>query len=169
MAQAAVFQGDVQVQGTLNAGAITLPSNCVGNSQVQTPAAGSGIDATKLIHDERRMLAQASNTTVSNITQVVHVVIGTAATVLTFEAGAVVPAVGADTATVDLKKNGTTVLGSVITLSSAQSARQVVTGSISVASAVAGDVFEITITAVHSSGTLAQGVFAVMQIKESTL
>jgi len=158
-----VIPNDLLVQGTLTPAAITLPALSVTNAAI---AAAAGIAASKVQHAHRRILAQASATTVAALTQVVHVVIGATGTIQAVKAGAVVPAVGTDTATVDVKKNGTTVLSGIISLTSSQTARQLVSGTITVPTVVAGDVLEIIITPVHSTGTLAQGVFVAVDVWE---
>jgi hypothetical protein len=67
--------------------------------------------------------------------------------------------------TVDLRKNGTTVLSAVITLNNANTARVAVAGALSVTTLVAGDVLEV-VTATAGGGTLATGVFAIVTVNE---
>lgn len=158
-----VLPTDLYVQGNIGAASLSVPVNAIRDAQV---SAGADIAAGKLQHAHRAILAQGSATTVAAQTQVIHVVSGATATLRISEAGAVVPAVGTDTATIDIQKNGTTVLSSVITLTSSQSARQIVLGTISVPAGVTNDVYEVVITPVHSTGTLAKGVFVVLDVYE---
>ena len=78
---------------------------------------------------------------------------------IAIEAGVVVQAAGAATVTVDLRKNGTTILSGVITLNNTHVAYAEVAGTISSARYVTGDVFEIVLTATAGGGTLPQGVY----------
>lgn len=158
-----VFPSDVLIQGTLTPTTINLPASSVTNTAV---AAAAGISASKLQHAHRAVLAQGSASNAAAQTQVLHVVVGATGTVQAVKAGAVVPAVGAATATVDIKKNGTTILSAPISLSSAQTARQLVSGTITVPAVAVGDVLEIVITATAGGGTLAQGLFAAVDIFE---
>jgi hypothetical protein len=73
---------------------------------------------------------------------------------------------GNDTCTVDLLKNGTTILSSTIGLASSDTARVAKTGTISNASLVAGDCLEVKVIATHNAGTLPQGVFAEIILNE---
>jgi hypothetical protein len=157
------FPEDLNVQGTLTCKNINLPAASVGDAEIESAAK---INASKLNHAHRVIYAQGSSSNAAAATQVVHVVVGAAGTVQAVKAGAVVPAVGAATATVDVRKNGTTILTSPITLNNSQTARQQVSGAVSVTSLVAGDVLEIVTTATAGGGTLAQGLFAAIDIFE---
>jgi hypothetical protein len=143
---------------------MSISSGAVANVQV---ASGANIDAAKLNHAHRCVYAQGSGTSATSATQVFHVVIGTAGTVQAVKAGAVVAAVGTDTCTIDVKKNGTSILSATISLTSSQTARQLVSGTVTTSSAVAGDVYEVVVTPTHSTGTLAQGIFVAMDFFEN--
>jgi hypothetical protein len=70
--------------------------------------------------------------------------------------------------TVDLRKNGTTILTSVITISVAQAAYARVAGAIASAAYIAGDVFELVVTATAGGGTLPQGLFVDTVLREGS-
>lgn len=140
---------------------MTIPAGAISSSNIASP-----LDADKLTHAHRAVYAQGSAVSAAAATQVIYVVVGATGTIEAVKAGAVVPAVGAATATVDIKKNGTTILSAPISLSSAQTARQLVSGTISDDDVVAGDVLEIVVTATAGGGTLAQGLFAMVDIFE---
>jgi hypothetical protein len=154
---------DLFVAGNIAGKSMTIPAGAVNDAAVQ---ASAGIQATKLQHQYQPAYAQASATAATSESRVIYAVQGATATVVGFAAGAVTPAVGADTCSVDLKKNGTSILSAPVSLTNAQTARQLVTGALSSNSAVAGDVFEVAVTPNHSSGTLPAGVFARLTIHE---
>lgn len=144
-----LITGSLQVQGPVSFGAGTI-----GDSQV---AATAGISATKLTHDHIEKYSQP-NTTATTETRGLYVA-RNSGTVVEVSAGSIAANVGAATVTVDLKKNGVSILSAVITLDNANTARVVEMGTISGASYVAGDFFEIVITATAGGGTLATGVY----------
>ena len=153
------FKSDVTFGGSVN-----LPSACVGNAQIKTAA---GIDAEKLEHQHRKCYAQESDTTAAAESRVVHVVKGTVGVLQAFRAGCVVANVGDSTITVDLLKNGVTLLTAPISLSSADSAYDVVAGTLASAGVVVGDVLEVAIVATVGEGTLGTGVFASLDLHEN--
>lgn len=150
-----VFQGDLFVNGNLRAISAQLPTSAVTNASV---VAGAGIDATKLQHQHNKTFSQP-NTAATTETKVIHVAYG-AGTVIAFRAGSIAIAVGGATVTLDLKKNGTTVLSAVITLDTGNVARVAEAGTVSVTAYAAGDVFEVVATATAGGGTLPTGLFA---------
>lgn len=159
-----IITGNLVVQGNASYHTQTIAAASIGDTQV-APAAG--IQASKLQHAHRPIYAQGSSTNATAATQVIYVVVGSTGTVQVAEAGAVVPATGSDTCTVDIKKNGTTILSAVIALTSSQTARQVVAGAVTSASVVAGDVLEVVVAPNHNTGTLPQGVFVALDVFEA--
>lgn len=75
--------------------------------------------------------------------------------------------VGDSTTTVDLKKNGTSILSAPISLTSSDAAYASAAGSISSSAYVAGDVFEISVTVAANTGTLGQGLGWAVRFNES--
>lgn len=162
-----VIPANVNIQGTATFSAVQLPASSVSNTNIATPASGSAIAAAKLTHDHRRGYAQESATAAADESRVIYRGIAAAGgTVLKFVAGAVTKAIGDATCTVDLKKNGTTVLSAPISLSSADTNRVALAGTISTPSYAAGDVFEVVIDGTIGTGTLPKGVFAEGQFVE---
>lgn len=141
---------------------VTLPASCVGNTNVSASAA---IAHTKLQHQHRARYSQP-NTTATTETKVIYVCYGATGTILDFRAGSIVACAGAATITLDLKKNGTTVLSGVITLDNANTARVVEAGTLSVTTLVVGDVLEVVATATAGGGTLGTGLFASVTVAE---
>jgi len=164
MALAANFQGDVYITGGLTPTTFNPPAGCINDNAV---VAGAAIDAAKLQHQHEKAYAQESATTAVSEARVVHVVQGATATLVAFKAGCVVANVGAATVTVNLKKNGTTVLTAVVTLDNSQAAYAVVAAAgFTSTSLVAGDVLEVVFTAAASGGTLGKGAFAQVVLRE---
>ncbi len=139
------------VQNTLNgttycedlvAGKFNPPSNCIDNDAIQS---GADIDASKLEQHHAKSGWQAGAATDANIC--VHMVRGATATLKSFGAWCITPATGSATATVDLKKNGTTVLSAVITLDSSSVAYTVENATLSSTTAVVGDAFTVVVNA----------------------
>jgi hypothetical protein len=153
---------DVHVEGRITAQSMTVPDSAVKDASVASDAA---IQATKVIHQHQKSYSQP-NTTATTETRVIHEARG-AGTVQEFRAGSIVACLTTATITVDLKKNGTTVLSAVITLNNGNTARVAVAGTVTSAAYVAGDVFEIVITATASGGTIGTGFFAQGTFREA--
>lgn len=141
---------------------ITLPNSSVSNGQI---VAGAGIEAEKLEH-QHSITGNQPNTAATTETRVIHNVFGATGDTLAFEAGSIVACVGGATVTLDVLKNGTTILTAPITLDNANTARVAEAGSISVASLVDGDVLEVVIVATVGGGTLATGLFYNLRLNE---
>lgn len=141
-----------------------LNTGCVGNDQVKVDAE---IDALKLEHQHRPVYAQESATTAVDAIQTVHVVVGQTGTLLGIKAGSVVANIGDSTVTIDLLKNGVSVLTATFDLDSGDAAYALVAGTIdSPDTVVVGDVLEVSVNATIGTGTLATGVFVYVDIKE---
>ncbi len=154
---------DVHVNGTLSAKTVSLPAGCVGNAAI---AAGAGIDASKQEHQHEKTYAQASGSVSATERKVIHVVYGATATILAFRAGSKTACAGAATITVDLLKNGVSILTAVITLDNANTAYIVESAAVLTPGLVAGDVLEVNITATAGGGTIGNGVFAQVVLEE---
>lgn len=157
--------GNFHVAGTLSAEDFTPPDGCIDNAAIE---AATGIDATKLEHQFALTYAQA-NAAAADETRVIHCAYGATGTIVSFEAGSIAACVGDSTVTVDLKKNGTTVLSAVITLDSTNTARVAEAATISTASYVDGDVLEVIVDATIGTGTLATGLFATAILREDAV
>lgn len=157
-----VIPTDLFVNGRIRATSMTVPTSTITDASVQS---GAAIDAAKLQHQHRAPYNQP-NTTATAETRVIYRCYGTTATLLAFHAGSIVANAGAATITVDLRKNGTTVLSGVITLDNTNTARVAEAGSVSVTALVAGDVLEVVTTATAGGGTIGTGLFAFATINE---
>ncbi len=163
MATAQQIDGDVVIRGSLTVtGTQTQPVGLT-NSNI---ASGAAISATKLEHQYSQTYAQANVTAVAE-TKAVHVTYGTTGVILKFKAGSIAACAGDSTVTVDLKKNGTTVLTSPITLNSSSVARVAQSASPSVTALAVGDLLEVVVAISAGTGTLATGVFASVELTET--
>lgn len=156
------INSDMFFGGTLRATTLVPSDGCVFDKHV---AAAAAIGTAKQVHQHRATYSQP-NTTATTETRIIHCVRGLTGTIKEIAAGSIVANVGAATVTVDLRKNGTTVLSSVITLNNTHTARQNVTGTIAGATVAAGDDLDIVITATAGGGTLATGVFVALTVDE---
>ncbi len=165
MAQSTIT-GDVYVTGSLNAGSNRPSAGSVADAQVAAFAGTTtGIQADKLQHRAQKEYADESATLATSQARVIHVVRGIAGTVKDFYAGAVVPLVAPATTTVDLLKNGTTMLTAPISLAAADLAYAVKIGTLASTALVAGDVLEVRIV-VGGAGTKPKGVIARLTLNE---
>jgi hypothetical protein len=160
----ATFSEDIFVNGTFTARVLRLV-NGVTDTEV-APAAG--IQASKLQHEHRTDYGQP-NAAATSEARVVHVVQGATGKVKAFAAGAIVKAVGDSTVTVDLRKNGTTVLSSAVTLNASGANYTPVAGTVSVTTLAAGDVLTVVITISAGTGTLPTGVYASLDLVEDAV
>jgi hypothetical protein len=155
-------QGSLSVTGRLTASQFDLPADSVNNAHVVATAA---IAATKLQHRNPHRYSQP-NTAATAETRVLHRCYGLTGTVVAVHAGSIVAAIGAATVTVDIKKNGTTILSAVITLDNANSAYVGEAGTLSVTSLAQGDVLTAVLTATAGGGTLPTGVYVEVIVDE---
>ena len=158
----AVIDDDWHVNGHLSGNTMSVANGSVSNASV---AATASIASSKLNHVFRAPYAQP-NTAGTSETRVVHVCRG-AGTLLSFVAGSIAAATGDATVTLDLRKNGTTVLSAVITLDSGNSNRVVEAATLVDTTLAAGDVLEVVTVATIGTGTLPTGVFAAANLTEA--
>lgn len=133
-------------------------------TELSIPAA-TVVDSLNL--EFRRVITYSqANGAASDETRVIHNVCGTTGTIVGFKAGSIAKAVGDSTVTVDLKKNGTTVLSGVITLDNANTAYLAESGTVTSAGLAVGDTLTIVIDATIGTGTLPTGVFVTLVLDE---
>lgn len=158
------FEGDCFFNGNLSARTFTLPAGTVSDPNVQ-PAAG--IQASKLQQQHEPLVALCNYATAAFVVRLpLHCVFGATAEIQEFRVGCAVAAAPGSSITIDLKKNGSSILLAPITLDStlgAYALRQP-TG-FSSANLVAGDVLEVAVLTV-AGATPPQGVFAQVIVRE---
>ena len=159
-----MHDGNLYVNGNLASKTFTPASGSIKNSSIE---ASAGIAASKLQHRFRVGHAQVHGSNASAERRVCHVVRGATATINSMRAGNVVAATGDSTVTIDLKKNGSTILSATIQLDTGNAAYALEAPSGFTSTAlVQGDVLEIVQTVSAGTGTLPQGVFTVVEIDE---
>lgn len=155
--------GDLYVNGELSSRTMGIPSGTVVDDDVSGSAA---IAATKLIQQHMLTYAQESATAAADEARVMHAARGATGTIVSFEIGAVVANIGDSVVDVELLKNGTTVFTTAPQLTSAHTAYELVAGTIVTSAFVDGDVLEVSINGTVGGGTLADGVFVTLTIRE---
>ncbi len=160
MGQPLVIPSDLYVSGRISCQYLTIPAETVSNDNFTTDTS-KRLATTKQVHQHNRTHSQA-NTTATSETRVLAEVRGATGTLKGFTAGSIVPCTTGATITVDLRKNGTTVLTAVITLNGSSVAYVSQTGTFASTSLVQGDVLTAVITATVGSGTLGTGTFCTL-------
>jgi hypothetical protein len=146
------------------AGSLSLPAASIPAASI---APYAGIRGEDVQHVVRKYLGQTG--TAATVTIPIHVVKGATAILKALKAGSIVANVGAATVTIDLKKNGASILTAVITLNSANTARICVDGTFSSTALVAGDFLELVVTATAGGGTLATGLLVDLLLYEDSV
>lgn len=163
MAEINRIPGDLVVGGTLTVNeGIRLPAGALVNADISSTAA---VAAFKSRQHHSKKVSQAG--TAVTATEIIHVVCGLVGTLQFFKATNIAACAGSSTVTVDLYKNGSSVLSTILTLDSATGARGEEEAAFSNTSVVADDVLEVVIT-INQSGTdaLASGVYAELRLNE---
>lgn len=165
-----IFQGDVQVNGTISASAMDLPPTCVRSSNFSA-ASTDRLEAAKAVHQFPVTRSQKNGTDAVTETVTLHIAKG-AGTLVSFQIVAdAVPAGGDKTVTIDFQKRNsgawTSLLNAALVLDSSKSANTVYTAVlVATPTYAAGDLLRIVITAAGSTGTQAQGVCATAFVQE---
>lgn len=157
------ISGDLDVLGTLRAAGLIVPNNSITDAKVSS---SSPIRPAALQQSRSITFAQVHGSVSATERRPVYVA-GVAGTLQGFTVGSVVVCAGAATITVNLYKNGSSILTIVPVLDNANTVYVMESGTFSSAAFVAGDVFEIVLTATAGGGTLGQGVFANLILYEN--
>lgn len=163
MALVATFPGDVAIYGALiGVTEFAYPDGSIVNADISPAAA---IEAIKLQRSLRLTISQSG--TAATATYTLAVVKGATGTVTHVTCSNLIDCVGLSTVTVDVQKNGVTILTAVITLDVATGDLGEENGVIAVPDLVDGDVLTVIITA-NANGTdpLATGVLVQVDMDE---
>lgn len=155
---------DLVVPGNFQCGSFTPPADSVGNDAIN-PA--DPVDCDNQLHQYKIPHAQKTGTAVVAERVAKHVA-ESSGSLFRFRAGLTTALVGADTITIDLLKNNASILSAPIILTStlvAYATRES-TFLTSPSNYVADDVFEFNITISHTSGTMGQGLFVELMVRE---
>lgn len=145
----------------ISGGTITLPSGTITDDAISTTAA-IDVDKMQVLMKPFTNFGFAFDATPTTRTEVVFIA-SSAGVIRGFHAGLYDTGTSTSVA-FDMKKNGTTVLSSAVTVTHSQSDRSINDGTISVTSVAADDVITFVMTV--SSSTGAQGPFAFAEIQE---
>ena len=157
------IEEDMELRGQVRCLDLKANDGCIENDHV---AAVAGIEASKLEHEHRAGWANESGTTAVAEAHVIHVVRGLTGTVKSFATGVVVACLLGATVTVDLLKNGVSILDAAIVLDNGDAAYDIVEGVIDTAAVVHDDVLEVVVTVAAGGGTIGEGVFAALDLFE---
>lgn len=149
-----VLNADIHVAGTLTANNMVIPGNAVGNSQFKT---GDPLAVTKQVHRVYPALKQTHGGAAVAQREVVRIA-HAAGTVSAVRAGVTVASTVDAEITVDVRKNGVSILASPLVLDSTDTAFTSALASISTASYSAGDFLEVVVTVDVAGGVLGQGL-----------
>lgn len=162
-----IFQGDLQVSGSVVAGGVITSSTAwITNSQIQS---GAAIDATKCIQQHQYSLQLfASTTAISAVTQLVGGIRGTTSSLVELWAAVITAPTTTDTVSIDLKRSTSggafaTTLAATLDFDSSSTAKTIYTAT-PTATLVQGDLLEIVVTV---SGTSAQGLIVGWTTRET--
>lgn len=150
-----VIDGDVQVRGTLTPKGFSCPAGAIGSANF---SGSDPLESAKQKHRHVGRLNQVHGSAAAAERRACHVA-RSAGSVLTVQAGVVVACVGDSTITVDVRKNGASILTGTITINNTHAAYAKVSGVVNTAAYVAGDVFEVVVTVSAGTGALGQGLF----------
>ena len=92
-----------------------------------------------------------------------------AGTIIDFSAGVLAAAVGAATVTIDLKKNGTTILAGLLTIDNTLAINTLKFNTPSSLTLATNDVLTLVITAAAGGGTLPTGLFINVRYSEAAI
>lgn len=161
-----VFSGPVVVTGNFSCSSLSAPAGCISDTAIVVPSAGSnGINTTKLNHRQHVRYSQAEGSSIATETRIVWLTNGTQASFVSVRAIEKTASSGGDTVTVDIRKNGTSILSGATPIS--VTGTSVVTGIITTTTSTVGDYVEVVVTATHTSGTLGQGLYVDLIVDES--
>lgn len=158
------IDGNLHVTGTLKVGSMDLPAAAVTDDNMD-PA--NPIDVDKQIHQYVHTYAQNRAAAVAAERKAVFSATGDGALV-NVQAGVTQAAVGDSTITVDVYKNGVSVLTGVLTIDSGDAAFATQTAVVTPGSEgySAGQVFEVVIAVTAGTGTLPRGVYVSLTVNE---
>lgn len=161
------WPGDLHVDGRFSCGRFTPPNASIGNDAANPDDA---LDEDKTYHREVQLYVNTASTVAAADETKIFYIAWKAGSVTAVRVGIADAATGDSTVTVNVKKNGTTILSGVVTITNAEADYDVVaaglTGGNPVAY-VADDVFEAVIDATVGTGTLPKGVTVMMVTVEN--
>jgi hypothetical protein len=159
MAAQSILEGDVHVTGVLTAADMRPSTGSITNAMVDAAAA---IDATKV---QQQYLASYRVATPVTVTEYTHIARGAGTIVGVRAVIDTAPAAG-NSYTIDVQKNGVTILSSTISVTDATTPDSILTGTLSVTSYVANDLFRVVVTTT-GGGSKGTGLLVQTILRES--
>jgi hypothetical protein len=166
----ATIPNGLTVAGPISCQSIALPASTVSDVAVATPSPSSaGIQATKVLHLIQKNYGTVTTTAVTTATQPLHMVYGTSCTIQAVMVSVTTAPTGSDSVTVDVRKGNTatafaSILSSALSITAADTARTVYTGTLTTTTASQNDCFEVVVTA---SGTSCEGLLVTLVLTEA--
>lgn len=157
--------GDIYVDGELTAQSMDYPTGSIRAVHIDPMTQLSSVlIEQQYVRDVRQFGA------VVNRTEPIHVAIA-AGEVLSIDAGMIVPPTLTATVTIDLLKNGVTILSSTLVINNGLVARDTATTGITGGSEdyVAGDWFDVQTTIATPTGVIGSGLFIRVVFREKTM
>ncbi len=150
------IEGDVQYTGNVRFdGTMILPANTIGDADVDS---SDPLAHTKVDHQRAKTYGQSG--TMAAATIPLACVYGATGMVLSVKAGSVALCTGNAKATIDVKKNGTTILTGTFDLDSGNTAYVAEAGTLVASPTLAaGDVLTAVVTVDAGTGALGTGLF----------
>lgn len=155
--------GDLHVAGSLSAQTLVPSAGCVTDASV---LAATNVAASKLEQQKHVHFSQVHGSAATTERRVVYIVRGATATIQEARFGVTVACIGAATITIDVYKNGSSILSSTVVLDNTNTAYTEENATFSSTSLVADDVLELVITAAAGGGTLGQGLYGQIVLRE---
>jgi hypothetical protein len=158
-----VIQGDTRIAGTLAPQGFTPPAGCINNAAIP---AGAGVAASKLEHQHQIATVHCNHaTSIAADRRQIHKVMGATGTITSFGVVATVITGATTTTTVDLYKNGSSILSAAISLTSSTAIYiELQAAGFTSAAVVAGDILEAVISI--SGSNLPKGVTTHLNLRE---
>lgn len=150
---------NTMINGTLAATRIALPDGSVQSQHVLT-----FLSADKLARPRKVTYSQRVTSDFTDDERTLFTASAPAA-VVSFNAGAITAAGATTTVSIDLKKNGVSILSAPIVLNNTQAAREKVAATIASADLVADDVLEVHMALTGTNEP--KGVFVELEIDEN--
>lgn len=153
------WPGNLRVDGHFTPRTMSIPNGTITDAMVSAAAA---ISASKLEHQ----FAVVAN--VRDARETLHLAYGATGSVVAVRCGLVTPCTGTATVTVDVLKNGSSILTAAVVIDVGDAAFAVLSATIDAAEVeyVAGDVFEVTVVSAAGNGVIGQGLFVQMVVRE---
>jgi hypothetical protein len=155
--------GDLHITGRLSADEISYPAESIGDAEIADDAA---IDPSKVVQQYVKELK--INGAVAARTEPIHVAVG-AGELVGVDAGQITLNTVDATTTINVLKNGVTVLSAPLVLDSGDTIRELVAAGIDPAAAdyVVDDWFDVTVAVAAGAGALGTGLIVRLIFREA--